>query len=311
MRHFSVFFLLPFLFSIPLYSQILGGTEPFKATPGEVKPNELSIGSVNGNVNLFTGDFQSSVNLGTVSTPGGLSYSVDLNYNSKNHTGNNLPHLDGIPYGEGWNVSIPRITVQTVSRRYSLPYREYGWGVKRKNFSNDSLSDEGEVFYYAPFLELPGHFSGRLILKEIVGNKAVFIPEKFEKYLEAQLQGTVWTVKLDDGTTYVFDYMQKKLWAASNNRLDSRYKDCLDRDTILVLDTVCVSRDSVFPMGKPFRNCTDSIVVKRYRLMPCKAFSWFDLGNPIREELAKVITPRTEVVSWYPSFMYNPRPKNQ
>jgi RHS repeat-associated protein len=308
----SLFYSLPFFFLfLESFSQMAGGAQPFDPTPGEVKPNDLKIGSYEGNVNLFSGEYNNNINLGTVSTPGGLSYSVNLNYSSKNQTSNNSPHLGGIPYGEGWNVSIPRITVQSVSRRYKLPGREKSLQLKKINFTNDSLADEGEVYYYAPFLEIPGVASGRLILKEIQGSKAIFVLEKFEKYIEASLQSTVWTVKLDDGTTYVFDYMQKRLRAPSNSRLDRKYRQCVDHDTIIEFDTICVGRDSISPGGIPYGNCNDTLIIERMRLINCSSTPLVDLGNPISKELAEVITPKTEIVSWYPSTMYNIRLKNQ
>ena len=75
----------------------------------------MSGGTYSGDVNLFNGTYSSTQPLGSVSTPSGLSFTLNMNYNSVGMGGDNVPVTKGIPYGEGWDVSIPKITVKNVT----------------------------------------------------------------------------------------------------------------------------------------------------------------------------------------------------
>ncbi|QNL23069.1 hypothetical protein HZR84_14325 [Hyphobacterium sp. CCMP332] len=58
-------------------AQISGSMAPNMAVPTPAEPSKISAGQYVGNVNTYSGTYQNNVNLGVVSTPGGLSYSVD------------------------------------------------------------------------------------------------------------------------------------------------------------------------------------------------------------------------------------------
>lgn len=102
-------------------AQVIGGQKNGQSLPSEVKPSEISAGGYSGNVNLFAGTYNASYPLGTVSTPNGLSFSANLSYSSTFTSGDNLPHLTGVPYGEGWSLEIPSISVSTEDyNKYTL-----------------------------------------------------------------------------------------------------------------------------------------------------------------------------------------------
>lgn len=66
--------LKPFLFGFSLLlcnsvnAQIIGGRDDSEPTPQVSKPATISSGVYSGDVNLFTDDYNSSLNLGSVST---------------------------------------------------------------------------------------------------------------------------------------------------------------------------------------------------------------------------------------------------
>jgi hypothetical protein len=96
-------------------AQIIGSRGNGRSAPAEVKPSEISAGGFSGNVSLFTGTYNTNYTLGTVSTPSGLSFTANLTYSSTFSSGDNMPHVSGIPYGEGWSVELPMISVNTES----------------------------------------------------------------------------------------------------------------------------------------------------------------------------------------------------
>jgi hypothetical protein len=91
------------------YSQVVSGGNTIQ--PTTVKHSELGGSSFNGDVNLFTGTYSGSYTLGSVATPGGLKYDLNMNYSSSLSGGDNVPVATGIPYGEGWNVAVPTISI--------------------------------------------------------------------------------------------------------------------------------------------------------------------------------------------------------
>ena len=108
---------------IYLHAQIVGGTGSGEMTPREVKPSEITNGGEIGNVNTFNGTYAMSYPLGTVSTPTGLSHTVNLSYGGTFSGGTNPPHVSGVPYGEGWNVAIPSISVSSEAyHKYSYQF---------------------------------------------------------------------------------------------------------------------------------------------------------------------------------------------
>ncbi|MEQ9146868.1 MAG: hypothetical protein RLP13_01240, partial [Cytophagales bacterium] len=181
-----------------LFGQIKGGNMPGMATPNKAEPSKLEVGNYVGDVNIFSGNYQNTIQLGSVSTPGGLSYTANLTYNSKNQVSNNPEHVGGIPYGNGWTVSVPSITVKTVSKKITKKNLNKANNIqfKKENFTNKELYEDGEPYYYYPFLSIPGEVSGRLILKEKIGERAVFVLDQFEKYVQAEFYNGVWFVTI-------------------------------------------------------------------------------------------------------------------
>ncbi len=212
-------FMMLYLFAAyqGLKAQLVGSNENGRAPAAEVKASEIDAGAYSGDVNLFTGTYNSSYNLGIVTTPSGMSFSANLSYASTYAAGNNLPHTSGIPYGEGWSLEMPTISVSTEDyNKYDLEELRQ---IRDKNFTSqppftpifynsenencDAAVEEGRLYWYAPMVSVPGVFSGRLVLKKVEGQAYVFIPHRFEKYLEARLRpDNTWLIVTDDGTQY-------------------------------------------------------------------------------------------------------------
>lgn len=225
-----LFFLIAII-SNPIFSQIVGGRANGEQAPRTVEAAALSKGGSSGNVNLFNGTYGSSYELGTVSTEGGLSFTASLNYASSFSAGDNLTNISGIPYGEGWSMNIPRITITTEDyHKYTLQelkqmafdHPSGGNDVQPLLFGND-MNKEGGLMWFAPTLNIPGIASGRMVYKytkKINGmDKSVFVLHKFDKYIEAHFDGQYWNVILEDGTEYEFLFRQANQRAANNQRM--------------------------------------------------------------------------------------------
>jgi len=214
-----------FLFTIQItHAQLMGGSENGSSPAQEVKAGSITSGGVSGDVNLFSGTYNTSQTLGSVSTPSGLSYTANLSYNSSFAAGDNLAQSSGIPYGEGWSLDIPTISISTEDyNRYTytdLPkmgqinglYSCYNGANASASFNEDASDcsnatgapatpffydpiendcdralEEGRLYWFAPMLNLPGVASGRLVFKEKEGDEYVFVLHKFERYIEARL----------------------------------------------------------------------------------------------------------------------------
>jgi len=199
------------LISNVLFSQIIGGQKNGQSLPTEVKPSGVSAGGFSGNVNLFSGTYNASYPLGSVSTPTGLNFTATLSYGSSFTSGDNLPHTSGIPYGEGWNISIPSISVSSEDYNKFTLWQTYKIGLGLKDPVSEAYTriyelpealDEGSLYWFSPTLNIPGVASGRLVYKYYRGNAYHFVLHTFEKYIEATFDGGTWEVLLDDGTRY-------------------------------------------------------------------------------------------------------------
>jgi hypothetical protein len=223
MRTYLLFSLL--FLSANGISQITGGRGNGQMTPSEVKPSEVTSGGFAGDVSLFTGVYNSTYTLGTVSEPSGLSFSANLTHSSTFSSGDNLPHVSGIPYGEGWSLELPTISVSTEDfNKYSqadlerltqannaptqnlIPAPQQTFprtaSFNRPEDQNES-EDEGDLFYYSPTISIPGVANGRMVYKYTDGNEKVFVLHTFERYIEARtFSGQTWEVIIDDGTRY-------------------------------------------------------------------------------------------------------------
>ena len=96
-----------------LNAQIIGDNQLGSATPNEIQKEKQGTGALQGNVNLFDGTYNTTYPLGTVSEPSGLSFTLNMSYQSSVMTGAQLPLTEGIPYGSGWNVGVPMISVSS------------------------------------------------------------------------------------------------------------------------------------------------------------------------------------------------------
>jgi len=208
--------------TIQLSAQVIGSRENSDQSPTSVSPSELSGGGFTGDVNVFNGSYSASYPLGSVSTPGGLSYGINLGYSASYSAGQTPSVCSGIPYGEGWSLNTPVITVSNAA--YFSFLNTYECVKKRQsvkdleNYFKDATTDingidhnaaeaNGDVFWFSPRINIPGVASGRAIFKYIDEDDAscaVFVLNKFESYIEARFYGDRWTVLDPTGNLYEF-----------------------------------------------------------------------------------------------------------
>ena len=202
------------------HAQIMGGTEAGQSGSRTVEKTTLDGGSVTSDVDPFTGQLQAGYSLGSVTTQSGLTFDARLQYQSAFTTGNTAPLTTGIPYGEGWNLALPMISVDanaffhhdidfptscfsagSCTRTCDPPTKTYG---PIQGYDCEDIRYEGMHTWFSPSLSIPGVVSGRLVFKlfDEVTNEMVFTLNLFSKYIEARYSSGVWTVFLDDGTFY-------------------------------------------------------------------------------------------------------------
>ncbi len=230
------------------HAQVVGGHDNSNLIPSEAKPSTLGSGGLAGDVNLFTGDYNTSVPLGNVGTPGGLSYSLNLNYSTTYTAGTSPMVASGIPYGEGWNLSLPSISISNAA------YYSFLQSVECDNNKNSpGISDStnyydvttseanGDIYLFSPVVNIPGYANGKAVFKYIDDddlNCAVFVLNTFESYVELRFYGGSWTVLLDNGNFYTFDLAMKTYRSPNNQRvLDyNYYSHQLDNETHDVIE---------------------------------------------------------------------------
>ena len=128
-------FLLPSLYrAFPLHAQLTGGKGNGQSPTDEVKAGEIITGSLSGEVNLFTGAYHS-------------------NFASED----NLPHSSGMPYGEGWKLGLPTISISTED------YHKYTLSEVFEITQNEEQSDYTQ-FYKDDNNGGPASTEGRLLL---------------------------------------------------------------------------------------------------------------------------------------------------
>ncbi len=211
-----------------VFAQLAGGSGNNELAPGtEVKPTELSGGGYTGDVNVFTGAYSAAYPLGSVSTPGGIGFSLSLHYSPSFITGNTPSVSAGIPYGEGWSLNVPTVSVTTDAfHKYSdLAVCDIDnsdlYNEHTQLFGINEAEEEGDLYWFAPQVNLPGA-SGRAVLKEIRTNapySLVFVLNTFESYIELHFDGSNWMVILDNGTVYEFSLLQYNYRTPSNQRV--------------------------------------------------------------------------------------------
>ncbi|WP_448927410.1 T6SS effector amidase Tae4 family protein [Fluviicola sp.] len=196
-------------------------------TPTVSKPAELSSGVYSGDVNLFSGDYNSSIKLGAVGTPSGLSYELSLNYSSSFAIGNTMPISTGIPYGEGWNLNIPTISIETevfnnFSESQYCTEESSSPGLIDFSTVGNKIYQEGDLYWFSPYINIPGVASGRAVFKYIDvsdASAAVFELNAFENHVEIRFNKDSWTVITADGTRYTFRTAIQSYNAPSNKRI--------------------------------------------------------------------------------------------
>ena len=217
-------------------AQMIGTTQSGAESPTEVKPAALTPSVLQGDVDLFTGTYSASYPLGSVSTPAGPSFALSLQY-SPTIAGGTTPTLqDGIPYGEGWSLNIPTITVSNAYVHHLTPSEESTIRAQQANggiaaelvtFNQDlqqpnpdpvpALTD-GYGVWFAPMLNIPGVASGRLVFKRFENDGAVFVLNTFDTYVEAHFTGSTWEVHVSDGRVFEFGAQLKAVQMPQNKR---------------------------------------------------------------------------------------------
>ncbi|KXJ04617.1 hypothetical protein AC249_AIPGENE12291, partial [Exaiptasia diaphana] len=118
-------------------------------------------------------------------------------------------------------------------------------------FNNDPLNyndggsigarDEGDLYWFAPTISIPGVASGRAVFKYIDqadDNALVFVLNTFESPVEIRFYGNNWTVKLADGTRYEFRTHLANYRSPSNQRaLHYDQGDLLNSNANSVVET--------------------------------------------------------------------------
>lgn len=299
------FLFVAVLFSNFSFSQIVGGRDNGEMAPKTVSASKLSAGAVVSDVNILNGAYTSTIPLGTVTTPGGLSFGVSLDYTSNASTGTTAPVCSGIPYGEGWNLSVPIITVETEAfHKYTQTQedRQYtpcsGGGTEILRYDNLSIpadpyngKNQGDLYWFAPELSIPGIVSGRLIFKYYDSKLSSYIfgLNAFESPIEVRLKNyasagdlkSEWTIILADGTTYLFSEFMYSYNAPDNTRSLS-YNKCTP-----------TPGDN---------NAGYSVGAETYDVS-----GGYNVGNNV----ANVVVPKVAMSAWYCTKITNPTIEKQ
>ena len=220
-----------FLFiSVHSLAQVVGGREPGEMMPHAEEPYQLTGGNYSGSVNYFNGTYQGNYPLGSVSTQGGLSFGLSLSYNSNLMGGSNFQISSGIPYGEGWNLSVPSISVESRDyQKYSRAFLDTKVGQydpTTNPLTIDLNEHEGDLFWHSINVNIPGKLNCKAVFKYTDTNdRKVFVPQNFEKYAEIILEYDRWRVTLEDGSVYRFTMIQEGVRSAANKRGAVKYND--------------------------------------------------------------------------------------
>ena len=227
LRTFSLLLSVFCLFFQQGFSQIVGGHLNNEPTPQVAEKSTLNGGGFQGDVNLFNGSYSTGISLGTVSTPMGPSFTLQHSYSSSLPTGGVPLVCAGIPYGEGWQLSLPTITVEMDEfHKYSDahenaendPNSSYGELV----YSQSDGWVEGENYWYNVTVSIPGVASGRAVFKQIDEKDKdciVFALNKFEQPVEVRFYGSYWEVVAPNGDRYEFGTNTIPYDNASNRRI--------------------------------------------------------------------------------------------
>lgn len=199
------------------------------ATPAEVETGAINEGSVSGNVNLYSGTYDLTHTLGSVSSINGPSFTLTASYSSSLTIGTISQRQRGHPLGEGWSLNLPKIVCEIED------YEKYNERQK-KEFSNSGgaggrgehmfyltteIEDEKSVHFTNIKLILPGHGSHKLVYKYYKDGQYHFAPHSFSEPIEVRLDGSRWLVYMPNGDRYTF-LSRVSLRQASNIRTHRR-----------------------------------------------------------------------------------------
>jgi RHS repeat-associated protein len=313
-----------------IQAQMVGGNAPNQSAPKEVKAGELNKGAYTSDVNLFTGTMATSYDLGTVSTPSGLSFNVQLSHSSTKSVNSNPLVVMGIPYGDGWNVNVPTISVSTSAyEKYSavdianslntiLSYPPRG------DFSVAEFDKEGELAWFAPIISIPGVINERFIFKayDQRWGEAVFVPAKMDKYVEARFKfGDYWKVTDHNGDVYTFNAVMTTSYRSPQNLnftedsmrlppptitcfIDSTSFDQSMSDAIIINSLVSTYQQNVSIKLRHISS-TGRLVIN-YCVLPVGPLTAGSFA------MKNNILPKQEYNTWYCEYIYNKNaPLNQ
>ncbi|MGL4596011.1 MAG: hypothetical protein ACRCYO_00690, partial [Bacteroidia bacterium] len=132
----------------------------------------------------------------------------------------------GIPYGEGWNISVPMITVSTEGwNKYTdqqlASALTSGTDNNRVEFNLNEAKEEGQLYYFNAHISIPNVVNENFIFKyyDLKNSEAVFVPNKFDTYIEARFTQNNWRVITANGDVYSFGITQLGVRNASNQRV--------------------------------------------------------------------------------------------
>lgn len=230
MKQAGLKFILPLLFSTCFIStvkaQVVGGRGDNQALPKEVKAGEISKGAYTSDVNLFSGTMNTSYDLGTVSTFSGLKYNLQLSYSSTKTLGQNPLVVNGIPYGDGWNINVPTISISVASyQKYlgnDLAFYTNPTTTGDPSFSKAQIANEGSLSWFSPVISIPGVVSDRFVFKNYDASRSesVFSANVMEHYVEARFSGSIWRVTNYNGDVYEFKSVITNYRASSALKFD-------------------------------------------------------------------------------------------
>lgn len=207
-----------------LSAQRIGSHEKGNPVPTVVKPEESFKSITDGDVDLFTGAYQQSIDLGTVSTPTGTKFNLKMSHSSTGATSQFLTTESSIPYGEGWSLNLPHLKFQlsVPKNKYPLNTSPYSFPHIANEFCDDDILEELSTIVQGVRLNIPGVYNGEMVFKYITDErKVVFVPKSFDKYLELEFKlddfnykDSVTTIfrfaiaRLGDGTIYEFNDLE-------------------------------------------------------------------------------------------------------
>lgn len=191
----------------------------------DIPSSSLSIG-----VNTFTGEFQNSYNFGRVESYGTASFDISMVQSSRHSIGSTPSVIQGIPYGVGWRVNLPTITMkcEAFTKYTRQEVYQQGSGFISRNGTAapcsetrlyessgecEDLEKESATYWFEPEINIPGVYTGKVVLTELSqsGNltKLTFKPHIFSSPLtiEMKLSGSTaeWKVILPSGIVYYFE----------------------------------------------------------------------------------------------------------